>query len=389
MQENIYYHNFPFELSSTIVLDNEIIESTALGRTKVPSIVYIGQGKEFSLDNIKHNLNKHLLKETGIEIYLFEWFRYYSDTDKTVKEYNELEYNDQLHTELRTPVLDVADKFAREEEISITVHCCEYNTTKYIFQNYPNLTLRCLDFQNQTESIGYKYNAELFKPKNEIKYKFWCSANRFTNHRHLLMCYLADKPGKYIWPFSCNNICEDITWLKTLPWSYLKEGNKILNQTDFFIDNKIDKIVIENYKFPKIANFPWTWDGNLENFLKSFEDSFAAIVTESVFFQPTATITEKTFNSIVTLTPFIMIGAPFTLQYLKKLGFKTFDKWWDESYDEETDHAERLLKIFKLIDYINSLSNDQLHCLYKEMYSVLDWNRNHLLSLHSRDIILP
>ena len=386
----MYYHNFPFEIKSTTALDPFIIDATRLNRNDIPSIVYIGHGDTLSFEAIRTHPQKDLLKNTGVEIFLFEWFRYYFVGDSnSPNSFNELEFTNSNHLKLRNLILDKVQTFFTEENIEVTVNCCEYNITKYISNNYKHLKLQCLDFQNQTESLSYNHNSLPFDYKKEIKYKFWSSTNRFTNHRHLLMCYLADKSGKYSWPFYCNDICQDIPWLGKLPWDYLKNGNNILNQSNFFIDTKINKIIIDDHKNPRTANFPWTWDGNLENFLTSFEDCFLALVTESVFFQPTATITEKTFNSMVTLTPFIMIGAPFTLKYLKELGFKTFNQWWDESYDIETDHAERLLKIFKLIDYISNMPSDQLQNLYKEMHSVLDWNRNHLLSLYSKDIILP
>ena len=386
----MYYHNFPFEIKSTTEIDSSIIEATRLNRTEVPSIVYIGHGDTLSFEAIRSHPRKDLLKTTGVEIFLFEWFRYYriGDSNKLTS-FNELEFTNENHLNLRNLILDKADQFAREENVKVTVNCCEYNVTNYITNNYKNLKLQCLDFQNQTESFSYNFNSVPFDYKTEIKYKFFSSTNRFTNHRHLLMCYIADKGGKYSWPFYCNNLCQDIQWLDSLPWDYLTNGNNLLNQSNFFIDTEIDKIIIDDYKNSKNANFPWTWDGNLENFLKSFKDCFLALVSESVFFQPTATVTEKTFNSMFTLTPFIMIGAPFTLKYLKELGFKTFDSWWDESYDTETNHASRLLKIFKLIDYINSMSEDQLYKIYLEMKDVLNWNRNHLLTFHSTDIILP
>jgi hypothetical protein len=385
-----YYHNFPFSLTSNINLELPLITETVLGRTTIPAIVYIGHGDELDFENIKSHPDKELLKSTGIEIFLFEWFRYYSLSDKVQFDgCNQIQFDENQHSKLRTKILDIASKFVEEEGINITINCCEANITKYISSSYPNLKLQCLDFQNQTEAVGYFINAGKVNFKSKISYKFWCATNRFTNYRQLVMSYLADKSGKYSWPFLCNFICDDVPWLKNLPWEYLKKGNDILNNTDFFVDVEVEKIIVNDYLTAKIADFPCTWDKNLNNFLKSYEECFVAIVNESVFFQPTCTVTEKTFDAMITLTPFIIVGGPLTLKYLKDLGFKTFDKWWDESYDTEMDHAERLIKIFKLIDYINSLSIEQLFAMYKEMSHILEWNREHFLTFYSRDIILP
>jgi uncharacterized protein YqgQ len=72
--------------------------------------------------------------------------------------------------------------------------------------------------------------------------------------------------------------------------------------------------------------------------------------------------------------PVIVVAPPRTLEYLKTFGFQTFDKWWDESYDLEEDHEQRLLKIFDVIDYINEKSLQELEIIYNEMAEILEHN---------------
>ena len=43
--------------------------------------------------------------------------------------------------------------------------------------------------------------------------------------------------------------------------------------------------------------------------------------------------------------PFVMVNGHGSISKLKELGFKTFDKWWDESYDDEPNETDRLNKI--------------------------------------------
>ena len=45
-----------------------------------------------------------------------------------------------------------------------------------------------------------------------------------------------------------------------------------------------------------------------------------------------------------------MVGNPQSLKVLKKQGFKTFDKWWDESYDDEFDFHKRMDKIVEVME---------------------------------------
>jgi hypothetical protein len=59
---------------------------------------------------------------------------------------------------------------------------------------------------------------------------------------------------------------------------------------------------------------------------------------------------------------------------MKEAGYKTFDKWWDESYDEEENHMLRLKKIVDIIDWIETLSYDRLFEIYQDMLPILEYN---------------
>jgi hypothetical protein len=74
--------------------------------------------------------------------------------------------------------------------------------------------------------------------------------------------------------------------------------------------------------------------------------------------------------------PFVLGAPPYTLKLLKEHGFKTFSDFWDESYDSITVHEERLLKIFEVIDFINSKSIEELQEMYIQMKPILEHNYN-------------
>ena len=111
--------------------------------------------------------------------------------------------------------------------------------------------------------------------------------------------------------------------------------------------------------------------------------SFCNIVTESTFYDrdlPDTTInkifiTEKTEKVFTAGQPFILVGNPNSLRYLKNMGFQTFDKWWDESYDTILDHNHRMLEIEKLIKEIGSWSLSKCEKVYMEMKEVLGHNQ--------------
>jgi hypothetical protein len=86
-------------------------------------------------------------------------------------------------------------------------------------------------------------------------------------------------------------------------------------------------------------------------------------------------ISEKIFKPIAFLQPFFVFGQPGTLDYMKSLGYKTFDRWWDESYDKEVDSNVRYDKVWQIFKYINSLSKQQLSEMLSEMQPILEHNR--------------
>lgn len=90
------------------------------------------------------------------------------------------------------------------------------------------------------------------------------------------------------------------------------------------------------------------------------QSTFVNIVTETLYSNKTIFFSEKIFKPIYMLQPFILIGNPHSLKELKKLGYKTFDRWWDESYDEEENLIKRVLKIEKILKKISKLTPDEL-----------------------------
>lgn len=108
------------------------------------------------------------------------------------------------------------------------------------------------------------------------------------------------------------------------------------------------------------------------------QQSLWHIVTETVFYYNKLHLTEKIFKPIICRRPFILVGAPGNLAYLKSYGFKTFDKWIDESYDNEKDPDRRIELIVDELDKMSRLSRSQLNDLYNDMKSVLEYNFQHL-----------
>jgi hypothetical protein len=90
------------------------------------------------------------------------------------------------------------------------------------------------------------------------------------------------------------------------------------------------------------------------------------------------------------MNPFIVVAYSHFIKKLHELGFKTFDKWWDESYDNEKDDEKRLNMIFNLLKDISEKPMDELQKMYKEMIPILQHNFDLATNLHEHtDLATP
>lgn len=110
---------------------------------------------------------------------------------------------------------------------------------------------------------------------------------------------------------------------------------------------------------------------------KFHQSAFWHIITETIFYYPKLHLTEKIFRPIVNKRPFMLVGAPGNLAYLKSYGFKTFNRWIDESYDQELDNDRRIELITEQVEKISRLSLNELRAMQKEMSDILEFNFNH------------
>jgi len=89
---------------------------------------------------------------------------------------------------------------------------------------------------------------------------------------------------------------------------------------------------------------------------------------------------EKTGRPIIARTPFIAYAGKDFLKNLKKLGFKTFDRWWSEEYDDH-EGVQRIQYMLKEIKKISRYHVDRLKEIQQEMMPVLEHNYKIIKSL--------
>lgn len=114
-----------------------------------------------------------------------------------------------------------------------------------------------------------------------------------------------------------------------------------------------------------------------------YKNSWVSIVAETSYFEyeHATFISEKTFKPLASMQPFIIVGTRGTLKYLRKLGYKTFHPYIDESYDDLPD-TERFTAIVEAVKKIQAIENKAEW--YESIRDIVEHNYNLFESTDTR-----
>ena len=189
-------------------------------------------------------------------------------------------------------------------------------------------------------------------------HKFSClNANKWS-HRILTYIHLYNKPY-----FS------DIIfgWGRRTGWT-----KDYLEQEDF-----INDIVISDDEWAKLATLPQRIlahpDDDTDHNDRTadhiaYTNACLNIITETTSRNDTPQLTEKSFKPILAGQFFIMIGSRGLIQYMRDIGFDTFDDIINHSYDSIEDDRERIAAAIKELDWLDQVDLFELHAQCKERF---------------------
>lgn len=367
-----------------------------------PFFICTGIGSIRQLDNLLLNQEQiDHLNSQGLSVFFFENLIYDIHNDKSSKFYitdiepnKEIFYNkfknmvtgfeNNSYSNIWSYELESLKKFVKTNNL---IKVCAYVTDHYLddklLNNYPEFTIKTKDvflaslFKNvDTQNFNYlEYSTDkkVFTETN-IEYKFISLNRRYMGVRRLLSAVLINK--NCLLTFNNRNRLKNFNHDLFL-WFKLEDFKKSHPNIHKRIKNNL-KYVDDN---SKSIDFDVTDGDNVFNKLTVdnvpldlYKKAAIAIVSESRFATPYAILSEKTINTIKSFRPFILLAPPFTLRCLQEYGIKTFGDYWDESYDSITHHETRLLKIFELIEYIDTLPLEKLKTMYQSMIPILQHN---------------
>ena len=220
------------------------------------------------------------------------------------------------------------------------------------------------------------------------------------------MCELAEEKDLDInkirpYKFLCNNKTMDKSHRSTMGYfsikydllqeglfSFIQKINKdnLYRNVDSLIKNpnmeyieKLESILPYELDTKHLSTNEKTSFGATNNMKDWYTDSYINLVTET-FFGRNVFLSEKIFKPLSNLQPFIVLGDYGTLTELKRLGFKTFEPFIDESYDLEIESKNRIDKIEIEIEKLKNKSIEEIHEWYYSIKDILIHNQRHMYS---------
>lgn len=225
------------------------------------------------------------------------------------------------------------------------------------------------------------------KSKNRPK-KALCLNRRLGHHRIILLSLLINDGflEDSLVSFDSDMIYSDDVIMDIIGGADLENNqflnSKILKQNCVNGFRKMKKIGKNVVDYEDIKNV-WGFAFELK---ENYTQTYFSIVTETLFYRVGNYISEKTWKPIAHLHPFVIIGRPGTLKYLKELGFKTFSDFWDESYDDIEVNSDRFEAAYKVITELLNKTSAEWDDLYEKLLPILEWNRNVLLNVTEESI---
>ena len=125
-----------------------------------------------------------------------------------------------------------------------------------------------------------------------------------------------------------------------------------------------------------VTNHVYTFSNKL---LSMIENTYFTVVSETSFFKEfddsDIFLSEKIFKPIAMKHPFLVLSRPYTLKYLKEIGYKTFSGIINEEYDNELDDIKRMDLVLAEVKRLCSLTDTELENFLNTAREICKYNK--------------
>lgn len=182
--------------------------------------------------------------------------------------------------------------------------------------------------------------------------------------------------------------------LQTIHYDAQEERHRIdAEMSDININAPDELLTVINF----IKHCPLTLEEGFLNYtigppthyqiINRYAEIFLDLVVETYVSGTSFFPTEKTLRPIIAQTPFIVMGPQGYISNLQRMGFRTFDQWWDEGYDTSSDY-NRIQAIQAILKDIFTWDQNKISQTLKEMSDILIYNRQHLQEINGSAVKL-
>lgn len=238
-------------------------------------------------------------------------------------------------------------------------YCQEYGITEKINIIVLNSWERHIQLSTKRNDLHYKFNYFI-----GAKQKTFLCFNRILRaHRIALLGLLYERnlvDGAYY------SFFQDLRWdgrgSHWSEWIQHELSTSLRDRVTYSLKQ-------QEHKFPLLLN---NGDGSntnsvLHSDIELYRNSYFSLITETFFFkilnnywdESSVFFSEKVFKPIACRHPFIIVSRPRSLEYLRKMGYKTFHPFINESYDSIDDDEVRLNAIVDEVQRLSNQSSDQ------------------------------
>jgi len=246
------------------------------------------------------------------------------------------------------------------------------NLSKLYKKNFPDAdvqyyTIYPIRIADSVGKVTYpKYINEDKKTKNKLRTKkLICLNNHDKGHRTEIVELLEDYEEQVYYSYRAKG--------KTLPKEFVPKYT-VGTQHNFSVnqDSPPYRLVKNNYCWVSCETFFNT---------DSVQNHHHYNNNSDLYVDAFGFLTEKTFKAFYFELPFIIVGLPNSYEVLKELGFETFPEFFDESFDTETDHRQRMKMIKNEIKKFLDTPLKEIDKLF--------WDKNIQRKIkHNKDLIL-